>query len=83
MGELTVRFFASARQVAGSVEATLACPEEGLNEDEFWNLLLTDYPSLTALRGTARLARNQEYASPSAVFTPGDEIALIPPVSGG
>ena len=36
-----------------------------------------------AFRSSVRLARNGEYARPDERFEPNDEVALIPPVSGG
>lgn len=83
MGEITVHFFASARQVAGCVETRLPCGPEPITGDAFWQLLLADFPALVSLRRTVRLARNEEYVEPEATFSAGDEVALIPPVSGG
>lgn len=83
MGELRVLFFASARQAAGCAEATLACEGEGICETVFWERLLADFPSLASLRGSVRLAKNCEYLAAGEDFCPGDEAALIPPVSGG
>jgi molybdopterin converting factor small subunit len=83
VGELRVLFFASARQAAGCAEATLACEGEGICETVFWERLLADFPSLASLRGSVRLAKNCEYLAAGEDFCPGDEAALIPPVSGG
>jgi tetratricopeptide (TPR) repeat protein len=41
------------------------------------------HPGLARFRGSVRLARNSEYVGPDARFGPDDEVALIPPVSGG
>jgi sulfur-carrier protein len=83
VGELRVLFFSSARQVAGCAEATMACEVEGICEALFWERLLANYPSLAALRGSVRVAKNCEYLVAGEQFRPGDEAALIPPVSGG
>jgi molybdopterin converting factor small subunit len=83
MGELRVLFFASARQAAGCAEARMACEAEGICEAVFWERLLANYPSLAALRGSARVTKNCEYLASGEDFRPGDEAALIPPVSGG
>jgi molybdopterin converting factor small subunit len=83
MGELRVLFFASARQAAGRDEASIACEPEGICEAMFWERLLADVPALAPLRDSVRLARNFEYLAAGEHFRPGDEAALIPPVSGG
>jgi molybdopterin converting factor small subunit len=83
VGELRVLFFASARQAAGCAEATVACEGGGICEAVFWERLLAAYPSLASLRGSVRVARNCEYLAAGENFCPGDEAALIPPVSGG
>ncbi len=83
MGELRVLFFASARQATGCAEATVHCEGEGICEAVFWERLLTNFPSLASLRGSVRIAKNCEYLAAGEDFRPGDEAALIPPVSGG
>ena len=83
MGQLHVLFFASARQVAGQAEATIQCEESGINEVVFWDRLIADFPALASLRGSVRLARNWEYLAQGEHFSPQDEAAVIPPVSGG
>jgi len=48
-----------------------------------WPLLAEHYPALAPLRPTIRLARSGEFLRDDETIHPGDEIALIPPVSGG
>lgn len=45
-------------------------------------VLINSYPRLKDLNSIA-VAVNGEYAEESTIINPGDEIALIPPVSGG
>ena len=49
----------------------------------FWGWLLGLHPELSALRSVCRLARNGEYLQEDGLIFPGDELAVIPPVSGG
>jgi len=46
------------------------------------NRLFADYPQLNQLRSLA-FAVNGSYADENTLINPGDEVALIPPVSGG
>lgn len=80
----TVRLlaFAAARDLLGSPEVTLALEREvGLGT--FWGLLEARYPDLARHRGSLRLAINGTYARDEDVIRGGDEVAVIPPVSGG
>jgi len=45
--------------------------------------LVERWPALAAHRANTRLARNGAYAGESEIFGADDEVALIPPVSGG
>jgi molybdopterin converting factor small subunit len=51
--------------------------------DELWAELLKRFPTLGGHRSSVRLAKNFEYTAALARFSDGDEVALIPPVSGG
>lgn len=75
-------FFAQLRDVTGQAEVEWKL-DRSLTEEELWRLLLNAYPGLAACRSTVRLARNWEYGGPQTRFADGDEVALIPPVSGG
>ena len=72
-----VRLFAALRERAGSDEIELELPDGAVVSDA-----LARMDALTRdLR--AVMAVNQEYASDDTALHPGDELALIPPVSGG
>ncbi|HEX2416264.1 MAG TPA: molybdenum cofactor biosynthesis protein MoaE [Thermoleophilaceae bacterium] len=75
--EVTVRLFAMLRERAGAPEVTLELPEGARVRDALDSLadLAEDIPLV--------LAVNREYADSEQVLDPGDELALIPPVSGG
>ena len=79
---LTVRLFAILRERAGaeSVEIELA---EGATADDALQALRAQ-PGLDLLeRLPVRLAVNREYVDGQRVLASGDELAAIPPVSGG
>lgn len=54
-----------------------------IDTEKFWNDLIAVQPKLAAFRKITRLARNGEYANATTTFCDADEVALIPPVSGG
>jgi molybdopterin converting factor subunit 1 len=75
--EVTVRLFAMLRERAGASQVTLELPEDARVAD-----------ALAELHGLADglplvMAVNREYADEERPLDPGDELALIPPVSGG
>lgn len=79
---MRILLFAQLKDAAGRAE--LHWPEPGrLTTAELWERLLRECPALASHRATARLARNGEYAPAETIFQTGDEVALIPPVSGG
>jgi MoaE-MoaD fusion protein len=75
--EVRVRLFAVLRQRAGTGEIELDLPEGAVVRDALERVeALTDGVPVV-------MAVNHEYADPSAPLRSGDELALIPPVSGG
>src|SRR5450755_2132052 len=50
---------------------------------DLWLLLRQQYPALAPYEGAIAIAVNQSFASPSTALEPGDQVALLPPVSGG
>jgi molybdopterin synthase catalytic subunit len=74
--------FASVREIVGRPEIALEVPE-GATAGNVLERLSTDYPGLQRLAPVLRLAVNREYAEAGRLLAAGDEIALLPPVSGG
>lgn len=82
--EIPVRilFFAQLKDATGCASTEIK-PAMPLSVEQLWAELLKAFPKLTTHRASVRLARNQEYATPDTQFSNDDEVALIPPVSGG
>src|SRR5579885_31887 len=57
--------------------------EPGANLRSVFEAYAAQYPRLRDLAPNIVIARNQEFAEPSAVLEDGDEVAFLPPVSGG
>ena len=79
---MKVLFFAQSREASGCDQAEVKA-DVPVTQAEFWDALLEVFPQLAAQRKTARLARNETYLGEGELLQPGDEIAIIPPVSGG
>ena len=79
---MRVLFFAQTRDAAGVPEMEMKI-SGSIGAGEFWEALAAVQPRLAAFRTTTRLARNGEYANAKTMFSNDDEVALIPPVSGG
>lgn len=78
---MRILFFGQLKAITGQPETRLNFPAG--NADDLWRQLIALHPGLGDLRKQVRLAQNGEFASASARFADSDEIALIPPVSGG
>jgi molybdopterin converting factor small subunit len=57
--------------------------EDGATLAEVWPLLVERHPDLAPMRDTLAFAVNGEYARANDTVSPGDEVAVLPPVSGG
>lgn len=79
---MKVLFFAQSRLVAGCDECVLES-DRALTQTEFWTMLGNAYPALMPQQKSSRLARREIYLQGDELLHPGDEIAVIPPVSGG
>ncbi len=79
---LTVHFFAAAKDLAQADWATLHL-ETGANVHALRQALSAAVPALAALLPRCLIAVNQEFAADDVNLTSSDEIAVIPPVSGG
>ena len=77
-----VRLFALQRELAGEREIPLEL-ESGATVESAWDALVGRFPVLAPGRPSVRFARNGEYVDASEPLADGDELACIPPVSGG
>ncbi len=78
---LEILTFGIARDIIGSSVLTVEMAE-GATVDELKRQILTLYPRFMAL-SSLMIAVNAEYGNETTMLHEGDEIALIPPVSGG
>ena len=78
--QITIRLFALYREAVGQRALTWNV-DEGMTVAELWQALRDVYPGLPDVQPAA--AVNAEYTSLEAVVHDGDEVAFLPPVSGG
>jgi molybdopterin synthase catalytic subunit len=79
---IRLRFFASLRERVRCAEADWELPE-GASVHQLWQSLSARYPQLQPLSSSITFAVNREYVKRDHVLSADDEVALIPPVSGG
>ncbi len=82
MIRIRARLFAMQREIAGTNRLELELPD-GADIEAAWDALVERFPALAPGRASVRFARNAEYAEPTTALADGDELAFIPPVSGG
>lgn len=80
--EIKVRFFAVYREVVGQPQIDLEI-DDGSNLGDLLELLFDLCPKLKRWSDSIVCSVNRKYADPDAVLHQGDDIALLPPVSGG
>ena len=78
---VTVLLFASYADALGSDRVELTLPPGARTRDVLAEL--ERLPGAERLPPAPLVAVNQRYASPEQQITPGDEVAIIPPVAGG
>ncbi len=80
--QIRFRYFAMVREILGRSEDLRSFPS-GTTAGAAFDALAIDAPRLAALRGSVLLMVNRDYVDPDQPLADGDELALIPPVSGG
>ena len=79
---VTIRLFARLRELAGGAELTRELPD-GATAFDAWHALAVEFPALGDYTTVVSCAVNEEYARLTATLKDGDEVAFLPPVSGG
>jgi molybdopterin converting factor subunit 1 len=79
---VTVRLFARLRDIAGAAELVRDVPP-GATIGSVWRDLAREFPDLASYERTISSAVNADYARMDRAIGDGDEIAFLPPVSGG
>ncbi|MEX0736976.1 MAG: MoaD/ThiS family protein [Bacteroidota bacterium] len=80
--KVTLRLFSIAKELAGFEEREVEVSPDA-KASEVLEILSRLNPQFTGWRGSLRLAVNREYVPGGHLLRPGDEVAIIPPVSGG
>ncbi len=77
-----IRLFARLREVAGAAELAREVPD-GATAADAWRSLVHEFPAMSGYSRNVACAVNEDYARLSARLKDGDEVAFLPPVSGG
>ena len=80
--QVVVRYFAAHRDITGRGEEQIELADDA-TVGVLWELLATRYPRLGGFTQSLLYAVNEEFSQPATVLHDGDEVAFIPPVSGG
>ena len=79
---VTVLLFARLRDIIGASELQRDLPD-GATARTLWETLAGQHPELSGYASTVSTAVNEEYSNIDAALQDGDDVAFLPPVSGG
>ncbi|HET7220052.1 MAG TPA: molybdopterin converting factor subunit 1 [Vicinamibacterales bacterium] len=79
---VTIRLFARLRELAGTSELQQDLPDDA-RASTAWESLVREHPGLRDYSSAISCAVNEEYARLTTPLKDGDEVAFLPPVSGG
>ena len=77
-----VLFFGMLKDIVGRSEDRIEVAD-GSRLESVFERYAQQFPKLSALKSSIVLASNHQFCEPSATVSDGDEIAFLPPVSGG
>ena len=81
--QITIRYYAAARELAGCEEEAIDLAEAPLSQDAFRALLAGKHPRLAGYLARMRLAVNGDFVEDDATIGDGDGVDILPPVAGG
>jgi molybdopterin synthase sulfur carrier subunit len=79
---VTVRLFARLRDIAGTGDFSRDVPA-GATVADVWRELVTEFPAMAGYDSSISSAVNADYTKMTTVLADDDEVAFLPPVSGG
>ena len=79
---VTVRLFARLRDIAGTADLGRDV-ESGATISTVWRQLVRDFPDFASYERSISCAINADYSRMDHAVHDGDDIAFLPPVSGG
>ena len=79
---VTIRLFARLRDLAGASELVRDV-QAPATVQTIWRQLVSDFPAIAEYERSMSVAVNADYSHMSAPIGDGDEVAFLPPVSGG
>ena len=79
---ITVKLFAAYQETYGVSELQMQCPL-GTIVAAVRDRLIAEHPELGQWRELTRFGINFQFVEPTTILQDGDEVVLIPPVSGG
>ena len=82
---VSLLLFAKARELVGSPSVSLSLPSSTSTYSDLVTFILESFPVLKRLGGTFVLSLNENYIDQDSELSlrTGDELAVIPPISGG
>lgn len=79
---VSVLLFARLRELAGAAEFDCDVPA-GATIQTVWQTAVSRYEALSGFSAAVSCARNEDFARMTSPVADGDQIAFLPPVSGG
>jgi molybdopterin synthase sulfur carrier subunit len=79
---ITLKLFAAYQEACGVSERVRSLPT-GITVAEVRDQLISEHPELEQWRDLTRFGVNLQFVEANTVLNDGDEVVLIPPVSGG
>jgi len=80
--KIRVRVFAALREILGKEEVEVELPE-GTTVEGLWAQLVADDERLGPFSKSINFAINHDFVGKETELSPDDEVAFLPPVSGG
>jgi sulfur-carrier protein len=82
MATVTVKLFAAYQEAYGKPEVILEVPSD-MTVEKVGDRIRAPFPALHPLAAITRYGLNLAFVEPNTLVQDGDEVVLIPPVSGG